>query len=246
MRCEMPLSRVHAALDGELDVADALDVERHLRSCPVCGVEYGRVLALRSAIREGSLAATAPPELEERVRRALAAAPAGARRFAPGRALALAAALLLGVVLGGLVFSGRGLRLRSADEELVGSHVKALGVGPLTEVVSSDQHTVKPWFAGKLDLSPKVRDLSAEGFPLVGGRVDRVNGRRAAALVYRRGNHVIDLYVSVADASDRRAPATSGFRGFNLVRWTEGDLAYAAVSDLNAGELSVFADLVRR
>jgi anti-sigma factor RsiW len=122
----------------------------------------------------------------------------------------------------------------------------ALGAGPLTQVGSSDQHTVKPWFAGKLDFSPKVKDLAAVGFSLEGGRVDHVAGRAAAALVYRRGNHAVDLYVWLAEAPTSRTAATAEVRGFHIVRWSEGDLAYAAVSDLNEQELLAFANLVRR
>jgi anti-sigma factor RsiW len=112
-------------------------------------------------------------------------------------------------------------------------------------VASSDQHTVKPWFAGKVDFSPKVKDLSADGFPLAGGRVDRLGGRTAAALAYGRAKHVIDLFVWV-DRTASPGLSAARVRGINVVRWSEGDLAYAAVSDLNETELLAFADLVRR
>ncbi len=246
MSCDMPLTRVHAALDGELDVREALDLESHLRTCPGCAAEYGRAAALRAALRDGGLRAPLPERLEKRVRGALHAA-ARPRRHAVVRvALALAAALLLGVALGRFLVPGGALSLRGPDEALVESHVRALAAGPLIQMASSDQHTVKPWFAGKLDFSPKVSDLAADGFPLEGGRVDRVAGRPAAALVYRRRKHVIDLFVSLAGASSPRTERGTEVRGFHIVRWTEGDLMYAAVSDLDAQELKAFADLVRR
>jgi anti-sigma factor RsiW len=137
------------------------------------------------------------------------------------------------------------IRSRGLDERLVAAHLAALSKGPLTEVASSDQHTVKPWFAGKVDFSPKVKDLAAEGFPLAGGRVDRISGRPAAALVYGRAKHLVDLFVWI-DSAPAAGIATARARGINVVRWTEGDLAYAAVSDLNETELLAFSDLVRR
>ncbi len=123
--------------------------------------------------------------------------------------------------------------------------MRALAAGKLTEVASSDQHTVKPWFAGRIDFSPKVKDLADEGFPLKGGRLDRVGGRPAAALAYGRARHVVDLFVWV-EPSAAAGITTASVRGINVVRWTEGGLAYAAVSDVNEAELLAFANLVRR
>jgi anti-sigma factor RsiW len=135
--------------------------------------------------------------------------------------------------------------MRGLDESLVEAHTRALAAGRLTEVVSSDQHTVKPWFAGRIDFSPKVKDLTADGFPLAGGRLDRVGSRPVAALTYGRAKHVVELFVWVERAASP-GETTARVRGLNVVRWTEGDLAYAAVSDLNETELLAFADLVRR
>ncbi len=246
MSCDQPLEGIHAALDGELPVADELETETHVRSCPACAAEYRRALTLRAALREGGLAATPPTELENRIRTSLRSVRPERRHPILRDTLALAAALLVGVALGRLVLPGGSLRSRGADDALVESHVRSLGAGPLTQVASSDQHTVKPWFAGKLDFSPKVTDLAADGFPLEGGRVDRVAGRPAAALVYRRGNHIVDLYVWLAEAPASRTATTAEVRGFHIVKWSEGDLAYAAISDLNEQELLVFANLVRR
>jgi len=243
--CGVPRERVYAWLDGELDVEAALEAERHARSCTECAAAYRRAVALREAIRGAGLAAAPPASLEARVRARLEAD--GSRRSGGVPAwAAVAAALVLGAALGALVGPLReAIRARGLDESLVGAHVRALAAGPLIEVASSDQHTVKPWFAGKVDFSPKVKDLSAEGFPLAGGRVDRIGGRTAAALAYGRAKHVIDLFVWVERAATPGS-ATLRVRGINVVRWTEGDLAYAAVSDLNETELLAFADLVRR
>lgn len=246
MRCEMPVERIHALLDGELPSQDAGEVERHVRACPSCAAAYGRLRSLRSALRHEGLRFAPPEALADRVRAGVAEAlhTGGRRRLSS--LLALAASLLLGVAIGRFLPAGSRDRMQPGSaEEIVEAHVQALASGKLTEVASSDQHTVKPWFAGRLDFSPKVKDLAAEGFPLAGGRVDRVGGRPAAALAYGRSKHVVELFVWV-----ERAPppgtTTARVRGINVVRWTDEDLAYAAVSDLNESELLAFADLVRR
>jgi anti-sigma factor RsiW len=232
-------------VDGELSVEASLDSERHARTCAECAADYRRAVALREAIRGAKLVSVPPGSLEARVRANLARNGRPPRRAIPTWAAA-AAALVLGAVLGVLLAPLReATRSRSLDETLVAAHAQSLSAGPLTQVVSSDQHTVKPWFAWRLDFSPKVVDLSAEGFPLAGGRLDLLGGRRAAVLVYGRAKHVIDLFVWV-ESSAATGAATARVRGINVVRWTEGDLAYAAVSDLNETELHAFADLVRR
>jgi anti-sigma factor RsiW len=244
--CTVPRERIHAWVDGELPVEAALEAERHARDCSECAAAYGSAVALREAIRGGGLAARPSAALEARVRASLSGERGRARsRGVPGWA-AVAAALVLGAALGTLLAPVReAIRARGLDETLVTAHVRALAEGPQIQVASSDQHTVKPWFAGKVDFSPKVKDLAADGFPLLGGRVDRVGRHPAAALAYGRARHRIDLFVWVEPAP-ATGIATARVRGINVVRWTEGDLAYAAVSDLNESELLAFADLVRR
>jgi anti-sigma factor RsiW len=238
--------QVHAWVDGELSVEAALEAERHARTCAECAADYRSAVALREAIRGAGLLIPPPGSLEERLRAGLEAEDRRKPlRGVPGWA-AMAAALVLGVGLGAsLAPLGEAIRLHGLDERLVAAYLKTLSEGLRTQVASADQHTVKPWFAGKLDFSPKVKDLSAEGFPLVGGRVARVGRKPAASLAYVRGRHAVDLFVWVAPAA---APgiATARVRGINVVRWAEGDLGYAAVSDLNETELLAFADLVRR
>jgi anti-sigma factor RsiW len=244
--CGVPRERVHAWLDGELSVEEGLEAERHARTCAECAAAYRSALALREAIRGAGLVAAPPGSLEARVRARLVQEGRPSRpRGVPAWA-ALAAALVLGAALGTLLAPLRdAIRTRGLDESLVDAHVRALAAGTLTQVESSEQHTVKPWFAGKVDFSPKVKDLAADGFPLKGGRVDRVGRRPAAALAYGRAKHVIDLFVWVGSSASPSA-VTAHVRGINVVRWTEGDLSYAAVSDLNGTELAAFADLVRR
>jgi anti-sigma factor RsiW len=158
---------------------------------------------------------------------------------------AVAAALVLGAGLTALMLPLReSIHALSLADALVSAHVRALMKGPLVEVPSSDRHTVKPWFAGRVDFAPKVKDLAAQGFPLAGGRVDGVSGRPAAVLAYRHGPHEIDVFVWVA-AAPSPAVTTGMARGYHVARWTEGDLGYAAVSDMDEDELLAFAELVR-
>ncbi|MFI5197533.1 MAG: anti-sigma factor family protein [Thermoanaerobaculia bacterium] len=245
MSCEIPLERTHAWLDGELSVEATLDAERHARECAVCAAEYRRGLALKAALREGGLVAAPPASLEARVRARLSSERRPSWRRNVPQWVAIAAALVLGAGIGALVFPLReSIGARSLPDALVSAHVRALMKGPLVEVPSSDRHTVKPWFAGRVDFAPKVKDLAAQGFPLAGGRVDAVSGRRTAVLAYRHGPHEIDVFVWVA-ATPSPAVMMGGARGYHVARWTEGDLSYAAVSDMDEDELVAFVELVR-
>ena len=137
--------------------------------------------------------------------------------------------------------------LRSDDEarmksEIVSAHLRSLQAGHLTDVLSTDQHTVKPWFSGKLDVSPPVVDLTAQGFTLIGGRLDYVDVRAIGAIVYRRRLHVINLFVAQTANTERSAAKTETFQGFNIRRWSEGGLNYWAISDVAADELAEFGD----
>jgi anti-sigma factor RsiW len=127
------------------------------------------------------------------------------------------------------------------EADLVANHVQALRVGPLMQVVSTDRHTVKPWFQGRIDYAPPVIDLAAQAFPLKGGRVDELRGQRVAALAYSRDLHIIDLFVWPADAT--AAPVRTAYRGFNVVQWADGTMQYWAVSDVEGTELDRFAQL---
>jgi anti-sigma factor RsiW len=141
-----------------------------------------------------------------------------------------------------VLFSGWHAGSGGLEAELVGNHVRALMASHLTDVASTDQHTVKPWFQGKLNYSPPVRDLAQDGFPLVGGRLDYVSGRPVAALVYRRRGHMINLFVW-PDAGTR-SPDAAARQGYNLVRWNSGGMAFSAISDLDINELRAFAELM--
>jgi anti-sigma factor RsiW len=130
------------------------------------------------------------------------------------------------------------------DAELVADHVRALQLGPLTEVVSTDRHTVKPWFQGRLDFAPPVFDLAAQGFPLMGGRIEHLRGGAVAALAYARNRHVIDVFVWPSAAQS--APVRSVHKGFNVLHWADGSMQYWAVSDLERAEMERFAQAWRQ
>ena len=137
----------------------------------------------------------------------------------------------------------RAARIEAIVSQVIANHVRSLLASQLVDVVSSDQHTVKPWFNGKIDFAPQVRDLSANGFPLVGGRLDYLDGKTVAALVYQRNKHAINLFITPAPANRSTSPTVTTRRGYNVVTWTNNGMKYWAVSDLNQAELRQFTQL---
>jgi len=255
MTCgRIPELLLHAHVDGELDPARSLETEAHLAECPDCAARVENQRALRSALEGASLRYDAPASLETRIRRELARAagrpaPASASRW---RWVAMAASLpLVAVLAWTLVARPHGPSTEDRlDQEIVSAHVRSLMADHLTDVPSSDQHTVKPWFAGKLDFSPEVRDLATDGYPLVGGRLDYLDQRAVAALVYERGKHAINVFIWPA-SSGATDPASGAdrettFRGYHVIRWRRAGTSYAVVSDLNLPELRELARHLQR
>ena len=202
---------------------------------------------MRAGLREPSFRHTAPVGLEERIRSTLRpAAPAARPRPRVSPALTAAAALLIGVGIGSVGTYYGAPRWAAADpsRDVLDSHVRSLLGDNLIDVQSSDRHTVKPWLASRLDFSLPVQDFAGQGFPLRGGRLDFVDGRTAAVLVYDRGKHHINLFVWPADDGDSAVREVSR-RGYTMLHWTRGGLNFWAASDVNADDLRAFAQLVQ-
>lgn len=241
MTCDEAEILLHALVDGELDAGHAREVEAHLATCAKCATAARDYREIRKAMAAADLSYTAPAELRRRIEASLPQAQAPTRRallkgFAMGSAVsAIAATGLFAVIL-------RGNDEARLQTEFVSAHLRSLQANHLTDVISTDQHTVKPWFNGRLDVAPPVADLSPQGFALVGGRLDYIDGRPVGALIYRRRQHVINLFVAQGTSTEPRAAKMETVQGFNIRRWSERGLTYWAVSDLAKDELANFGE----
>src|SRR3954449_13051492 len=253
MRCEEAEVLLHALIDDELDAGHARAIETHVATCGRCTAQLRDYRDMRGAFARANLSHQTPADLKRRIDARLPAparpdrrhlpkgSPAGARPdrrnllkgFAAGAGLssAIAAGLVFGVMR-----TDQDSRIMS---EVVSAHLRSLQADHLTDVLSSDQHTVKPWFSGRLDVAPPVADLTALGFTLIGGRLDYLDGKPVAALAYRRRAHIINLFVAER-GSDKRGSAMETVQGFNVRRWGESGLSLWAISDLSADELEDF------
>ncbi len=265
MNCDEATKLMDGYLDGELDPLTSQKIEQHLRDCHKCEQAYEAHTALSHAISRGAPYYKAPNELRQRVHSSLldtigakdirSAArenqllvkrPRAERRFVPSEMpwnwLALAAAIILTAVIISSLLPR--LKQPGSDQflatQLIASHVRSLMANHLTDVASSDQHTVKPWLDAKLDFAPAVVDLSGQGFPLIGGRLDYLDNRPVAALVYQRRKHFINLFVWPAAAGDSKKQELVTRQGYHLLHWIDGDFTYWAVSDVNASDLQNF------
>jgi len=253
MNCAEADTLLHALIDGELDAGHARDVEAHVASCPACAEKLEFFRAMREAMAGAGLKDVAPAHLRSRIEAALPAPSAQviaprqffqpSRRsffggFAAGTALsaALAATLLLTVV--------RTDQEQTIANEVVSAHIRSLQAGHLMDVETSDQHTVKPWFDGKVDVAPPVIDLTAEGFTLVGGRLDYIDGEPVASVVYQRRKHVINLFVAQRLGTAHATVSDRTVQGYNVRHWSRGGLDFWAVSDLDSPELNEFVQKI--
>jgi len=249
MRCDEVIDRLTPFVDDELGPVESQAIVEHLASCASCSAALARQQKLRDDLHAGLEYHRAPDLLRARIQRdaraALRSAGARAPVAMPWRWLSAAAAIAVVAGAGWLAFVGTGEReLAAMTREAVSDHVRSLMADHLEDVVSTDQHTVKPWFNGRLDFSPPVNDFSAAGYPLVGGRLDYLSGRSVAALVYQRRKHVINVFVWPAANGNATISPTSTRQGFHVIRATHAGMAFCLVSDLNAEELRAFAKLV--
>jgi mycothiol system anti-sigma-R factor len=268
MNCDEALKLMDAYLDGELDPITSQTIEQHLRDCPSCDQAYKTQGSLIRAIGSATPYYKAPAELRERIQSSLReetaerpmrnvapdAQPLFPRRQpelrtilfgTPWNWLSLAAAILFAAIIGWNLLPR--LQRPGADQflatQLIASHVRSLMANHLTDVASSDQHTVKPWLDAKLDFAPPVIDLSSEGFPLVGGRLDYLDKRPVAALVYQKRKHFINLFVWPAASDSAKTTKAITRQGYQLMHWFDPDFNYWAVSDINDKDLQAFKQL---
>jgi anti-sigma factor RsiW len=248
--CEILL---HPLIDGELDAFHARDVEAHVATCAGCAEKLKAFRAMREAMAGADLKFAAPASLRNRIEAALPSPSAEiiaprkffqpARRsffggFAMGSALsaAIAATLVIGVF--------RIDQNQQVADEVVSAHIRSLQAGHLMDVETSDQHTVKPWFDGRLDLAPPVIDLTAEGFTLLGGRLDYIDGEPVGSIVYQRRKHLINLFVAQRLGAKHAGALTESIQGYNVRHWSEQGLDFWAVSDLAGDELGEFVQKI--
>jgi anti-sigma factor RsiW len=240
--CTLHRHLLEAYLDGELGFERSLEVEAHLASCPICSSEVQSWTNIRAALKEPELYHRAPAHLEAKLHKLL---PQAQTQKTPwfqrsiwalgGAAFATAALLISFVIMRPAA--------PSPDQDIVVSHIRSLMSDHLMDVVSTDQHTVKPWFDGKLDFAPPVQDFAADGYPLAGGRLDYLDNRKVAVLIYHRALHIVNVYVWPAQDNGSSAINTQTINGYNVVSWRKNGFEFRAVSDLNAAELRDLARL---
>jgi len=254
MSCELTQHYVPGYLDGELDLVRTIEMETHFKSCPACARELESQQALHAALQRSSLAFAAPAGLRDRILSSLrtsSGVEVQERKIKWPSLNIWQWAGAFGVLA---LFSISGwqltnhLRAPSSDQriaaEVFSSHVRSLEGDHLMDVVSTDQHTVKPWFDGKLDFSPPVEDLASDGFPLVGGRLDYVEEREVAALIYQRRKHFINVFVWPNPTGTNSTQAIESRQGYNIMRWSRGGFQFWAVSDVAVSDLAEFVQLL--
>ena len=271
MNCQEMIKLMDGYLDGELDPITSQAIEQHLEECPNCAQAYQTQGSLIRSISGATPYYKAPAGLRERIQLSLReeiangskgnAAPDAAPRFSdrqprlrpvvfatPWTWVGRAAAIILAAIIA-WNFVPRFNRSETDQflaTELIAGHVRSLMANHLADVASSDQHTVKPWLDTRLDFAPPVVDLTSEGFPLIGGRLDYLDQRPVAALVYQRRKHFINLFVWPAEANVSQATKTISRQGYQLLHWANSDFNYWAVSDVNEKDLEAFKELFEK
>jgi anti-sigma factor RsiW len=252
--CELTQRFVPGYMDGELDLVRTIEMEAHLMDCQACAQKLEKQQELRVALRRSSLAYAAPAVLRDRIQSSLRASIGvevqGRRIKWPSLRIRQWAGAVAVIGLFSLIGWQLTARLRTLSDdkritaEVFSSHVRSLEANHLMDVISTDQHTVKPWFDAKLDFSPPVEDLASDGFPLVGGRLDYLEGREVAALIYQRRGHFINVFVWPNPTGSDSTQATESRQGYNIMRWAHGGFQCWAVSDIDASDLAEFVLLL--
>jgi len=243
MKCDEARQIIHAYADHELDLVKTLDIERHMQDCTKCAAAHAGIAALRSSIRNGSLYYRAPAGLEQQLRSSVRNI-ASPRRIVPRHWLAAAAIIVIAASCLLVIQKLGNNQQQLIVAEVASAHVRSLMAEHLWDVKSSDQHTVKPWFEGKLDFAPDVRDFKNESFPLEGGRLDYLANRPVAALVYKHDKHFINLFIWPAGGQSEQGESFTTHQGYSLVHWVHGGMNYWAVSDTSEETLRRFASVV--
>ncbi len=244
MNCQQARPLIDFYADGELDAAGILELEKHIHDCPACALAWRNAQTLKKALKQDALFFTAPPELSRRIKAELRSQveTKSRRSFWNWNWLTTATTSVATACLALLLTLS--LTRPSAEQrltqEIVSSNIRSLMADHMLDVVSTDQHTVKPWFNGKLDFSPPVKDLTTQEFPLIGGRLDYIGGRSVAALVFHHNKHVINLFTWPENEKDSKPAASASLQGYNIIHWTNACMAFWAVSDLNKKELMEF------
>lgn len=250
MSCDATPDLIHGYLDGELDLVKSLEVEKHLQDCDACTQTHQAIRSVQSAVGRNGVRFDPPANLEKRLQSALRRENEPERKSFVNRWRWIVALTSLLIVIGlgwGLtVYFNRHSESELLAQEIVSSHVRSLMADHLTDVPSTDQHTVKPWFDGKLDFSPPVKDLTRQGFSLNGGRLDYISGRPVAALVYQRRQHSINVFIWPNPGTAIINESVSSTHGYNVIRWSQGGMCFWAVSDLNLDELRQFVQLLQQ
>jgi mycothiol system anti-sigma-R factor len=247
--CDYARTALHGYLDGELDATRSGEFERHLENCRECANTLAGEESLRSSLQRSSLYEQAPVALRKKIRAELHAAssPAGTIRIPVWRWLAVAASILVVATISWYAWPRTQTNVASAPftaAELIDAHVRSLQPGHLTDVASTDQHTVKPWFTGKVDFAPPVKDYAEEGFPLIGGRLDVLAGRNVAAIVYGRRKHIINVFVLPTKEPDTPIHPPGLRQGYQWLHWRRQGMEYCAVSDVSLSDLEELAQLI--
>jgi anti-sigma factor RsiW len=250
LHCHETQELLHAYIDGELDVVSDMAIAQHVSQCQACTQAYNSQQALRAALRTSTLAFPPPEHVQQRIRSAVRRASRAETclRVRAWRWMRVGAALAAGVLIMWRVGSGpTGPTPEDLlTQEVISGHARSLMANHLTDVTSSDQHTVKPWFEGKLPFAPLVQDLAAQDFRLVGGRLDYLGNQPVAALVYQRQQHTINLFLWPATHDVDPAETKRTYHGYNLIHWMASDMTYWVVSNLNMSELQEFVRLMQQ